>query len=330
MQTRTENRHPPRVTPPAYGQLVVSIIGALVSVAIVLTAHDFLTMLLGGCCLVLFVVMPVFGRRRTNARSPQHGQASPASQVPAVAVHDPWIDVCKAAQELELSREVQSLTQHAGFLVRLVANALDAMDRATVLAKSSGNQVKDGAVAVAGIETAIEELAQHIEHSSAVFAELQAKANQIGDIVATIHQIARQTDLLAVNAAIEASRAGTTGRGFAVVANEVKALAARTNEASNQISTLASSLAASCKSAGERVGDASKATETGRARIHASREAMQGIQTGAQKRVAIVSEVVEALRQQEGLGNQLTDDVRSLAEKVDAMEKVLQTQHEQP
>ena len=49
---------------------------------------------------------------------------------------------------------------------------------------------------------------------------------------------------------------------------------------------------------------------------------MQGIQTGAQKRVAIVSEVVEALRQQEVLGNQLTHDIQSLAEKVDVVKKV--------
>ena len=322
MQTRTEHRHAPHIAPPAYGQLIAAVIGALVSVAIALTAQDLLTMLLGGCCLVLFVVMAVFGHRRADAGPLQHEQASTASEAHAVAVHSLWSDVREVVEGLGLDGEVQNLAQHAGILVRLVANALDAMDRATVLAKSSGNQVKDGAVAVAGIETAIEELAQHIEHSSAVFAELQAKANQIGDIVATIHQIARQTDLLAVNAAIEASRAGATGRGFAVVAHEVKALAARTNEASNQVSTWASALAASCQSAGERVGDASKATENGRARIHASREAMQGIQTGAQKRVAIVSEVVEALRQQEVLGNQLTHDIQSLAEKVDVVKKV--------
>eukprot|EP01035_Chromulina_nebulosa_P015758 gene15758-20872_t len=175
MQTRTEHRHAPHIAPPAYGQLIAAVIGALVSVAIALTAQDLLTMLLGGCCLVLFVVMAVFGHRRADAGPLQHEQASTASEAHAVAVHSLWSDVREVVEGLGLDGEVQNLAQHAGILVRLVANALDAMDRATVLAKSSGNQVKDGAVAVAGIETAIEELAQHIEHSSAVFAELQAK-----------------------------------------------------------------------------------------------------------------------------------------------------------
>ncbi|WP_182120270.1 methyl-accepting chemotaxis protein [Acidovorax sp. FHTAMBA] len=317
MQTRIEHRHPPGITQPASGQLVASVIGTLVSVAIILTTHDFLTLLLGGCCLVLFVAMAVFGKRRADTPPLQHPQGPSASEVHAWTDHDLATDARGPVQVSELAEEVKNLAQHASLLIRLVAHALDAMDRAKVLARSSGDQVKDGAAAVTGIETAIEELAQHVEHSSALFAELQAKANRIGDIVATIHLIARQTDLLAVNAAIEASRAGTAGRGFAVVAHEVKALAARTNEASDQVRALASSLVTSCKSASERVGSASKATDIGRTRIHASREAMQGIQTGAQKRVAIVSEVVEALRQQEVLGNQLAHDVRALVEKVE-------------
>lgn len=317
MQTRIEHRHPPGITQPAYGQLVASVIGTLVSGAIILTTHDFLTLLLGGCCLVLFVAMGVFGKRRADTPLLQHLQGPSASEVHAWTDHNLTTDAHGPIQVSDLAEEVQNLAQHASLLIRLVAHALDAMDRAKVLARSSGDQVKDGAAAVTGIETAIEELAQHVEHSSALFAELQAKANRIGDIVATIHLIARQTDLLAVNAAIEASRAGTAGRGFAVVAHEVKALAARTNEASDQVRALASSLVTSCKSASERVGSASKATDIGRTRIHASREAMQGIQTGAQKRVAIVSEVVEALRQQEVLGNQLAHDVRALVEKVE-------------
>jgi len=301
---------------PGYGWLAAPAAGALASTAIILSAQGFLTLLLAACCLVLFIAMAVSASRGAKQ---QNAVRQSLLDAQAQRVAEPWVDVSKVVRDLGLAEAVRHLRQHADLLVRLVADALDAMDRATVLARSSGDQVKAGAVAVSGIETAIEELAQHVEHSSTVFAELQTKANRIGDIVASIQQIARQTDLLAINAAIEASRAGTAGRGFAVVAHEVKALAARTNEASSQVSELAASLAASCKSAGERVGDASKATELGRARIQTSRDSMQGIQTGAQKRVAIVSEVVEALRQQEALGNQLAHDVEVLAEKVDSV-----------
>jgi len=302
---------------PGPGWLAAPAAGALAAAAAIVSAQDLLTRLLAACCLVLFIGLAVAAIRRAKQRQAV-AQALASAPVQIVAPQ-PWADAASTLQNLGLDGAVRNLRQHAALLVRLVADALDAMDRATALARSSGDQVKDGAVAVSGIETAIEELAQHVEHSSTVFAELQTKANRIGDIVASIQQIARQTDLLAINAAIEASRAGTAGRGFAVVAHEVKALAARTNEASSQVSELAASLAASCKSAGERVGDASKATELGRARIQASRDSMQGIQTGAQKRVAIVSEVVEALRQQQALGNQLAHDVEVLAEKVDSV-----------
>lgn len=298
------------------GWLLAPAAGVLASGALLFMAQGMATLLLAALCLVLFIAMAVFVNLGAKQ---QHAARQSLLDAQVLKVPEPWVDASRVVRDLGLAGAVHHLRQHADLLVRLVADALDAMDRATVLARSSGDQVKAGAVAVSGIETAIEELAQHVEHSSTVFAELQTKANRIGDIVATIQQIARQTDLLAINAAIEASRAGTAGRGFAVVAHEVKALAARTNEASSQVNELAASLAASCKSAGERVGDASKATELGRARIQASRDSMQGIQTGAQKRVAIVSEVVEALRQQEALGNQLAHDVEVLAEKVDSV-----------
>lgn len=223
-----------------------------------------------------------------------------------------------AVQAPDVEEPMADLQQHAAAMVRSVADALDAMDRATALAKTSGQSVSTGVAAVAEVEAAIEDLATHIEESGAVFTELQEKANRIGDIVLSIKQIARQTDLLAVNAAIEASRAGPAGRGFAVVAHEVKTLAARTNEASSRISALATVLADSCRSAGNRVGESSKAMFIGRSRTRSSREAMQEIQSGALKRVEIVSQVIEALKKQQFIGDHIAADVQRLAEGVAA------------
>lgn len=97
-------------------------------------------------------------------------------------------------------------------------------------------------VAVVKIAGSLEALSQDTKQTSHNVQNLAQRAGQIGSIVNLIKEVAEQTNLLALNAAIEAARAGEQGRGFAVVADEVRKLAERTAKATNEISSLVSSI----------------------------------------------------------------------------------------
>ncbi|HEU0147227.1 MAG TPA: methyl-accepting chemotaxis protein [Bradyrhizobium sp.] len=132
-----------------------------------------------------------------------------------------------ANQTQALSGMVAAASEQASANVGAVASATEEMSASVI---EISRQVHDSS-RIAG------EAVRQAERTDARINELQAAAGRIGDVVKLITAIAEQTNLLALNATIEAARAGESGRGFAVVASEVKALAAQTAKATEDIST---------------------------------------------------------------------------------------------
>ncbi|WP_437179606.1 methyl-accepting chemotaxis protein [Pseudomonas muyukensis] len=115
-------------------------------------------------------------------------------------------------------------------------------EQAAQAAQAADDKVESGQQVVRQSMQRIEQLALAAETASSGIDSLSAEIHTIGDVLEVIKSVAEQTNLLALNAAIEAARAGEQGRGFAVVADEVRALARRTRQSTEQIERLVASL----------------------------------------------------------------------------------------
>ena len=182
--------------------------------------------------------------RNLVAQASQHTTqvASGAERLSAITAQTSQALVQQQAETEQVSTAMAEMSVSVQEVARSATQAADAAKQSNVEAKQGGNIMQQNIDAVGA-------LADEVERAAVVMQKLDTDSQNIGSILDVIRSIAEQTNLLALNAAIEAARAGEQGRGFAVVADEVRSLASRTQESTQEIQQMIERLQAGAQEA---------------------------------------------------------------------------------
>ena len=164
----------------------------------------------------------------------------------------------------------------------------------------------------------VQRVAQEMNESAISADALGQETQKISSIVDVIKELADQTNLLALNAAIEAARAGEQGRGFAVVADEVRKLAERTTQSTNQISSMVSAIQSSGSTMSERMQKTANVVREGLVMAEAAGGSVQEINSETRQVLQAIDEVSHALKEQSQASHDIARQVDNIVSVVDA------------
>ena len=191
-----------------------------------------------------------------------------------------------------------------------VANNVSLTSEATQVANQ---QAERGKQVASQAREAIEQLSASVSSATIAATQLASDAQVIGSVVDVIKSIADQTNLLALNAAIEAARAGEHGRGFAVVADEVRALAKRTTESTEQIHQLIENLQQATKHTVNTMSAGKEQADKGVAHVIQADEALDSIRDAISQVTAMGEQIASATEEQSAVAEEINRNINNIA-----------------
>lgn len=223
-----------------------------------------------------------------------------------------------AQSKSNVGDQQSAIEQVATAMHQLSATAQDVagnISQASNSASEADEESRKGASVVSNTENEIKDLAQHIEKAAEVIDRLNDDSAEISKILDVIQDIAEQTNLLALNAAIEAARAGEQGRGFAVVADEVRSLARRTRESTESIRRTIDKLGAGSQTAVETMKDSRLRAAAVVAQAVNAGESLEAITRSVARINDMSTQIASATEQQSAVSGDISRSLEGIQQK---------------
>jgi methyl-accepting chemotaxis protein len=233
-----------------------------------------------------------------------------------------------ATSAQEQSAQTEEVASAIEQMARTVTeNANNAQQTANV-ARQNREIAKEGGEIVELTVSKMSDIARVVKESADNIEKLGESSKQIGEIISVIDDIADQTNLLALNAAIEAARAGEQGRGFAVVADEVRKLAERTTEATKQIAEMIKGIQRDTEIAVRMMQNGNTEVTNGIQLADKAGAALKEIVDSSQHLLDMISQIATANEEQAATGEQITKNVAMISEVAqDSSRRVTEIAH---
>lgn len=231
--------------------------------------------------------------------------ASAANQISASAEEMAVGSQEQTIQSNEVSESIDKMTKSIFENSDNAKNASEEAVRNGEIAQQGGNDVAE---TVEGMNR----IASVVLNAAGIIEQLGSNSKQIGEITQVINDIADQTNLLALNAAIEAARAGEQGRGFAVVADEVRKLAERTAKATKEIEGMIKEIQNNSNLAVNSIKQSAKEVESGRIQAEKAGESLNKIIVGAEKTANLIKYLADTSENQSAASDQINKNIERI------------------
>jgi methyl-accepting chemotaxis protein len=228
---------------------------------------------------------------------------------------------------IELQRsETDQVATAMNEMTATVQEVASSATTAAEAAHGADRESQGGRKVVQETMDAIDKLAQDVEGTAVIIRRLEGETENIGSVLDVIRGIAEQTNLLALNAAIEAARAGEQGRGFAVVADEVRSLASRTQTSTQEIQGMIEKLQGEARNAVRAMEQGQERAQEGVAKAASAGESLQAITTAVGSINDMNAHIASAAEEQSAVADEINRNIVNISQVADQnTENVMQT-----